>query len=612
VRFRRASVVALVVVLAAATAVSSAGSFPLRDADHAAAAKSAAKKKPKKKAKRPTRTRLDAVLQNSSFETSLAGWEAWNGTLSRVANGAVGTYSARVRAGKNVPSFSITPSPAQVASTTAGTAYVGAAWVRTDKPGRQICARIREWNGSTVSGSAVKCVAGSSSWTRLEGLTLTAVGNRKLDLYVYVSPAVRYDVFDVDGVTLAARAPEPTPPPTAPPAPASLAATSITDTAATLTWSASTGATSYSVLNGSATLGSTASTSFAATGLTCGTALTLSVVAVGTGGTSAPSSVSFTTGACATPAPVPSVSCTKIAAPGGTDSAAGTAAAPLATLGGLLAALAPGQTGCLRAGSYNAVSISKSGAQGSPITITSYPGERAKIVGRLVVSDNATDLVFSNLDLNGNTSGLPSPTVNGDRITFAGNDVTNDHTAICFDLGSVDGYGTAIDVVIDGNRIHDCGKLPATNHDHGIYVEKSRNARIVNNVIYDNADRGVQFYPDAQGTLVAHNVIDGNGSGIIFSGELGFASSDNTVRDNVITNSVLRYNVESWWASGNPVGTGNVASHNCVFNGKQGNFDGGSGYTLSGNVTADPLFVDRAGKDFRLRADSPCAGMGPA
>ena len=41
---------------------------------------------------------------------------------------------------------------------------------------------------------------------------------------------------------------------------------------------------------------------------------------------------------------------------------------------------------------------------------------------------------------------------------------------------------------------------------------------IRDNWIYDNADRGVQLYPDADGTVVTGNVIDGNGEGVIFGG----------------------------------------------------------------------------------------------
>ena len=71
--------------------------------------------------------------------------------------------------------------------------------------------------------------------------------------------------------------------------------------------------------------------------------------------------------------------------------------------------------------------------------------------------------------------------------------------------------------MIERNRIHNCGQLPPTNHHHGIYVEASDGARITDNWIYDNADRGIQLFPDAQGTYVARNVIDGNGQGVIFS-----------------------------------------------------------------------------------------------
>ena len=73
--------------------------------------------------------------------------------------------------------------------------------------------------------------------------------------------------------------------------------------------------------------------------------------------------------------------------------------------------------------------------------------------------------------------------------------------------------------MIEHNRIHDCGVLPATNLDHGIYVAEADHTVIRRNLIYDNADRGVQLYPDADGTVVTGNVIDGNGEGVIFGGD---------------------------------------------------------------------------------------------
>ena len=203
--------------------------------------------------------------------------------------------------------------------------------------------------------------------------------------------------------------------------------------------------------------------------------------------------------------------CDKVASPLGSDAYAGTVAEPYATVEKLANSLAPARpAACARRlpGRREGRQGRRSGA---PTQVTSYPGERATVLGRLRVADTANHVTVSSLDLDGrNDENLPSPTINGDDVTFADNDVTNHHTTICFILGS-DSYGRARDTVIERNRIHNCGQLPATNHHHGIYVEASDGARITDNWIYDNADRGVQLFPDAQGTYIARNVIDGNG-----------------------------------------------------------------------------------------------------
>ena len=63
------------------------------------------------------------------------------------------------------------------------------------------------------------------------------------------------------------------------------------------------------------------------------------------------------------------------------------------------------------------------------------------------------------------------------------------------------------------------GPLPSTNKDHGIYVTNAKDTVIRDNWIYDNVDRGIQLYPDAQHTRITGNVIDGNGEGVVFSGD---------------------------------------------------------------------------------------------
>jgi len=308
-------------------------------------------------------------------------------------------------------------------------------------------------------------------------------------------------------------------------------------------------------------------------------------------------------------------SCTRYAANTGSDDNAGSFKRPYRTIAKLLSRLAPGQTGCLRAGLYlENVTVTRGGRPGKPVMLTSAPRGRATVRGKFVIAEGADDLVVANLNIDGrNTVGATAtPIVNGDRSIWLGNDVTNGHTMICFVIGSVRGRGVAEGTVVSRNRIHNCGRLPATNHDHGIYVAAAVGTVIRDNYIYENADRGVQLYPSSQGTVVAHNVIDGNGVGVIFGGDGVYASSGNSVVANVISNSMIRANVESSWSGGSPVGVGNVVARNCLWNGRGGNIDASAGgFVVHGNIEADPLYVGRSTGDFRLRQHSRCRGKGP-
>jgi parallel beta-helix repeat protein len=229
------------------------------------------------------------------------------------------------------------------------------------------------------------------------------------------------------------------------------------------------------------------------------------------------------------------------------------------------------------------------------------------VVGRLYIRPTAHDLAFVRLGLDGrNLLALPSPTVYGKDVSFYGDDVTNGHSTICFDLGEAGGF-VARSIWIERSVIHDCGRLPADNHEHGIYVENTRNVRIAWNLIYGNADRGIQLYPDAQRTSVVHNVIYGNGEGILFSGGLGTASSGALVAHNIISESNVRSNVESWYPRGNPKGTHNTVTDNCigVSSDTPVNQSGG-GFDASHNLLVEPSFANAAAHDFRFLAGSPC------
>lgn len=313
--------------------------------------------------------------------------------------------------------------------------------------------------------------------------------------------------------------------------------------------------------------------------------------------------------------------CDLYASPAGSDTAGGTASSPFKTVQHLADALVPGQVGCLREGTYEGYSAPGETFKQLKVTrpnisLTSAPGEQARIDARVWIAQGANGVTFENLYLDGaNSKTLPSPTVNAENDVFRHDEVTNDHTGICFTLG-ITGYGEARGTLIEGNRIHACGALPSTNQHHGIYVADAENTMIRDNWIYDNVNRGIQLYPNAQKTTITGNVIYGNGEGIIFSGDATEASSGSMVTHNVIADAQIRSNVESFYEAGAPIGANNVVKENCTYGAASSYYAGSDnsgvqqpqvGFTASNNIVTKPVFVNAAKGDFRLISGNGCA-----
>ncbi len=303
-------------------------------------------------------------------------------------------------------------------------------------------------------------------------------------------------------------------------------------------------------------------------------------------------------------------SCDLYAATGGSDSAPGSRAKPLRTAQRLASALDSGQTGCFRGGTF---AFSLLELTTPDVTLTAYRDEAVTLEGEIKVLPRGAGSTIEGLKLNGaGDDDQIGPRIYADEVTLRDNEITNEHTSTCVHVTRYYSEPAPRGVVIEGNRIHDCGELPSTNKEHGVYISEARETVVRDNWIYDNADRGIQLYPDADGSTITGNVLDSNGEGIVFAGTGPNVSSDNLVTGNVISNSTLGWNVYA--NTPGPPATGNVLRGNCLWAGDaMPDFEGDGGvepsspdFTSQANSVVDPLYVDRDAHDYTLSAESEC------
>jgi parallel beta-helix repeat protein len=304
------------------------------------------------------------------------------------------------------------------------------------------------------------------------------------------------------------------------------------------------------------------------------------------------------------------VTCDRFAAPSGSDGGSGSRSNPYRTPEKLASSLAPGQTGCFRAGTYR---FSQMGVSQANITLAPYGSEAVTLRGSIKVKPSGHDSTIRGMKLDGRGGASPiGPRIYADGVVLRDNRITNGHTSICVQISRYYSDPAPRGVVIKRNRIHDCGDLPSTNRDHGIYVSEARNTVIRDNWIYDNADRGIQLYHDADGSKVIGNVIFHNGDGMVINGSGSTTSENNVIKGNIIAKSYRGYNVYS--GSTGPVAHNNVLRKNCVWAGHHGSLyheHGGvmapaRNYKATRNVVAKPRFVHAEGGNLRLRRGGRC------
>jgi hypothetical protein len=291
----------------------------------------------------------------------------------------------------------------------------------------------------------------------------------------------------------------------------------------------------------------------------------------------------------------------------GSDSNAGSSAAPWRTIQKAVNTLAAGQIALVRGGTYTEnVSMGRGGTSSAPITIKNYPGEKPVIHAASSASDNmplhltsgAQYVRFQGLTFDGATG---SSTTN----IYADGTSHDIEFSNCEDRNSArQGFfserSTARIQIIDC-YFHDNGGKGPIQLDHQIYIEGSYHAIINNLLVRAPNGNGIQVYPSNDNITIAGNTINSVFRDGIIVGSDGSTTTNNAmVVNNIITNA--RSGVVTYW--GGSQGSGNVARNNLAYNTSDTPFSG-SGMTFSNNMTADPMYTAPGSDNYRPQSASP-------
>jgi chitodextrinase len=487
--------------------------------------------------------------------------------------------------------------------------------------------------GATTASSISLLWTGSLDNFGVAGYELFLNGNRvgttAMTTYTFAtlscgtSYALAVDAFDAAGnrspsaMVEASTSPcADTSPPTIPAVPTQ---TGSTATSISLLWAGSldnVGVAGYELFLNGNRVGTTTATSYTFANLSCGTSYALAIDAFDAAGNrSQPNSLSATTNPCSSVAPN---SCTSTLSPSTAD-----------TLDTQVNDPAKGSVVCLHGGGYSNSSawthFTRSGTATTPLVVKSYPGETATIHGQIGIDSSYFKLVDLNINhfntVSGGTVDCVSNTIGGAFI-LAGSNITLDHDDIYTSPRTYNGLPVSFNLFVQSsvghetithNKIHDAGgcKTRLNGYDHGVYVGHGSGTVVDHNWIYnDQFGSGIQVYPDASGTRVFSNVIDGSvyGVGICSTG------NDNDFYNNVVINSIGGTSGSGPGAMISGCGPQGGSTGNEVYNNDQWNNPGGlgsvSGITYSDNISADPGFVDPGSHDYQISPASPVLQWG--
>jgi hypothetical protein len=258
--------------------------------------------------------------------------------------------------------------------------------------------------------------------------------------------------------------------------------------------------------------------------------------------------------------------------------------------------LAAGEVGCLESGTSVAGGLL---VRSAGITLASVPGGRATLeITFFNIERGADDVALKRLDIV--TSEVLALRIYGDRALVEQCYFTNRHASGDGACLAVGGSMDTPDGVLRGNRFEDCGNNDS-NLNQALAGLSCTNLTVVDNVFTGGGAYSIQLYPDANDTIVQHNVIDGSNEYSV----RGSLVADGTSERHTIEHNIFMYTATT--AVQLRVGSGHAVRNNCFWANVGGDISGTAEQT--GNVVADPELVDRAARDYRLAASSPCLAV---
>jgi hypothetical protein len=313
--------------------------------------------------------------------------------------------------------------------------------------------------------------------------------------------------------------------------------------------------------------------------------------------------------------------------PTGSDTAAGTKAAPFKTLArAVKAATRPSTTVWVAPGTYaGGFKTTASGTASGRIYWVSTTKGGAKIVPPSSSSNNnawdnrGSYVNIVGFDIDGTKSGSGTKWTHGIYMGGSYSVVQENHVHhIAKNVSCTSGGGSAIntDAYFGGkwndvisNNVHDVGPT-GCKFIQGIYISTSGSVK--NNVVYRIGEAAIHLWHDANHVTITNNTITSSHYGIIVGG--GDFYKTTAGDDYTVVNSNIVYDNTYGISEQGKTGTHNSYSNNLVYGNTGSNISLRNGLTAKNTIAKNPLFTSYSrtatAPNFKPTAASPAIGKG--